>query len=268
MFLVNFAFVTASRTAFIIAPLLLVLLGWRLVEWKGLLGTCILAIVTCTIIWFASPVVRGRIDGSIRELQVYRFADKQTSIGEHLAFLNESLIIIASAPFIGHGTGSIPEQFRRVTAGKTGVSAEATVNPHNQTFAVAIQLGLVGALLLWAMWLAHLFLFRSKSVTAWLGLIVVVENILSSVVHSHLFDFNSGWLYVFGVGVLGGMAMRERAHLSETRTMNFQGGDGTAMPPALDASASDSSNMDNLFCPQTNVELGLLHFGSHFKTAS
>jgi hypothetical protein len=25
-----------------------------------------------------------------------------------------------------------------------------------------------------------------------------------------LFDFANGWLYVFGVGVLGGMALRER----------------------------------------------------------
>jgi hypothetical protein len=25
-----------------------------------------------------------------------------------------------------------------------------------------------------------------------------------------LFDFTSGWLYVFGVGVLGGMIMRQR----------------------------------------------------------
>jgi hypothetical protein len=26
-----------------------------------------------------------------------------------------------------------------------------------------------------------------------------------------LFDFSNGWLYVFGVGVLGGMALREVA---------------------------------------------------------
>jgi len=119
-------------------------------------------------------------------------------------------MIIASAPIIGHGTGSIAEEFRRVTAGQTGVSAEATVNPHNQTFAVAIQLGIVGAVALWAMWIAHLALLRGESVVAWLGLVVVVENILSSIVHSHLFDFNNGWLYVFGVGVLGGPILRQR----------------------------------------------------------
>jgi hypothetical protein len=49
-------------------------------------------------------------------------------------------------------------------------------------------------------------------VVAWLGLVVVVENILSSMVHSHLFDFNNGWLYVFATGVLGGTILNERAN--------------------------------------------------------
>ena len=132
----------------------------------------------------------------------------------HTAFLKELLEIIASAPIVGHGTGSISEQFRQIAAGKSGVAAEATVNPHNQTFAVAIQLGLVGTLALWAMWVAHLLLFRGEGIAAWLGTVVVVENIVSSVVHSHLFDFNNGWLYVFGVGVLGGMVLRQRDALS------------------------------------------------------
>jgi len=39
---------------------------------------------------------------------------------------------------------------------------------------------------------------------AWLGTVIVVDNVVCSTVHSQLFDFNSGWLYVFGVGVLGG----------------------------------------------------------------
>ena len=130
--------------------------------------------------------------------------------------------IVATAPVIGHGTGSIPEQFHRVTAGKTGVWAVASDNPHNQTFAVAIQVGLIGAIILWAMWIAHLYLFRGDSVTAWLGLVVVVENIVFSTAHSHLFDFASGWFYVFAVGVLGGMVLKERSKQVD-RDQSFDG---------------------------------------------
>src|SRR6516164_4239475 len=64
-----------------------------------------------------------------------------------------------------------PGQFRRVTAGNTGYAATTTVSSHNQTSAVAIQLGLIGAVVLWAMWLAHLFLFSGRGVVAWLGLV-------------------------------------------------------------------------------------------------
>ncbi len=53
-------------------------------------------------------------------------------------------------------------------------------------------------------------LFREDRAIAWLGTVVVVENIVSSLFHTHLFDFNNGWLYVFGVGVLGGVVLRQR----------------------------------------------------------
>jgi O-antigen ligase len=210
LFLINFAFATTSRAALVIAPLLLLLLGWRLFRWKGILAAVMTGLSIGAAVWFASPVLRSRIATSITEMQEYRAFNKATSAGEHLAFLKESAAIIVSAPIIGHGTGSIPGEFRRVTAGNSGVSGQPTVNPHNQTFAVAIQLGAAGAIVLWAMWIAHLALFRGESVVAWLGLVVVVENILSSTVHSHLFDFNNGWLYVFGVGVLGGTILGRR----------------------------------------------------------
>jgi len=210
LFLANFAFVVISRAAVVVAPVLAVLLGWRLFRWKGILGACVLAAVIGTAALLASPSLRMRMNQSIEEIQTYRATDAATSIGVHVAFLKESVTIIASAPIIGHGTGSIPEEFRKVTAGETGAAAVATVNPHNQTFAVAIQIGLVGMLVLWSMWVAHLLLFRGESIAAWLGTVVVVENIVSSTVHSQLFDFANGWLYIFAVGVLGGTVLQER----------------------------------------------------------
>jgi hypothetical protein len=81
----------------------------------------------------------------------------------------------------------------------------ATENPHQQVLTVAIQLGLIGVGLLIAMWAAHVALFRGPGLVAWIGLVVVVQNVISSQFNSHLFDFTHGWLYVFGVGVIGGM---------------------------------------------------------------
>ena len=40
---------------------------------------------------------------------------------------------------------------------------------------------------------------------------VVTQNIVGSLLDSHLFDSSQGWTYVLGVGVAGGMVRRLRA---------------------------------------------------------
>ena len=123
-------------------------------------------------------------------------------------YWQKSMAFITAAPLIGHGTGSIRDQFRRSAEGQTGMAAEAAANPHNQTFAVAIQLGLLGVAVLIAMWVAHLLLFwGEREIAAWFGLVVVTQNIIGSLFNSHLFDFTQGWSYVLGVGVAGGVIL-------------------------------------------------------------
>jgi hypothetical protein len=41
-------------------------------------------------------------------------------------------------------------------------------------------------------------------------MIIVVQNVVSSLFNSRLFDFGQGWLYVFGVGVAGGTVLKQR----------------------------------------------------------
>jgi O-antigen ligase len=209
LFLANIFFVVNSRTALVVIPVLAFLLGARRFGWKGLVGAGVLCCVVAEVAWTGSPYLRDRFAISLEELRSYEKSDAFNSTGLHIEFLKKSLSFVESAPIIGHGTGSIPEQFRN-SVHDTGSSAAAAVNPHNQMFGVAIQLGLVGAAVLVAMWLAHFMLFFSGSLTAWAGMVVVVQNVVSSLFNSHLFDFSEGWLYVFGVGVIGGMILRER----------------------------------------------------------
>jgi O-antigen ligase len=211
LFIANFAFALVSRIALVAAPVLIILFGWRLLRWKGVAAACCAALALGVALWALSPSLRARVAESVREIEQYHTSAEITSLGLHTAFFKESLQIMSSAPVFGHGTGTIKEQFRRATEGASGADAVVADNPHNQTFAVAIQIGTVGALVLWAMWIAHFLLFRGEGLAAWIGPVVVVENIVSSTAHSHLFDFANGWLYVFGVGALGGLALRERA---------------------------------------------------------
>jgi O-antigen ligase len=41
------------------------------------------------------------------------------------------------------------------------------------------------------------------------GLVVVIQNIVGSLFNSHLFDFTHGWVYVVGVGIAGGVVLKE-----------------------------------------------------------
>ena len=53
-------------------------------------------------------------------------------------------------------------------------------------------------------------LFRGSGFIPSLGMVIVLQNIVSSLFNSHLFDFFHGWLYVFGVGIVGGMVLRAK----------------------------------------------------------
>lgn len=206
-FLANIVYVATGRTALVVIPVLALLLAGRAFGWKGLLGAAVAGSLLAGLVWMSSPYLRHRVLKTVDEVRTYQSADAPTSSGMRLEFWRKSLQFIAEAPVIGHGIGTMPDRFRRAAEG-TGASAVPSVNPHNQSFAVAIELGLVGGAMLILMWLAHLALFRGGGLLAWFGLVVVVQNVVSSLFNSHLFDFTHGWLYVVGVGVAGGMVLR------------------------------------------------------------
>lgn len=212
-FLANIAFVATSRTTVVVAPLLAVVLGYRYSGGRGAALAGIVAAALTAVALNASPYFHVRVMHSFTELRTYENSDAANSTGLHMEYLKKSAAIVEAAPIIGHGTGSIAEQFRLAASGDAdSASAVATVNPHSQIFAVAIELGVLGAAVLLAMWAAHVLLFRGAGLMAWIGTIVVVQNFLSSLFNSHLFDFGQGWLYVFGVGIIGGTVLRD-AHL-------------------------------------------------------
>jgi hypothetical protein len=63
----------------------------------------------------------------------------------------------------------------------------------------------MGMAALWAMWLTHALLFRSGGLIEWIGIVLVLQNVVGSLFNSYLFDFTEGWIYVLGVGVAAGM---------------------------------------------------------------
>ena len=203
-------FVSVSRTALVTTPVMLAAFALLHLKWRNIVIIACAAAVMAGLAWTTSPRLRGTVETFLSDYKHYSERNIPTSSGLRLVFWQKSLRFISEAPLLGHGTGSIHALFEEAAVGQFGADAEVVANPHNQTLNVAIQWGAIGIAVLYAMWLVHLLLFRGDGLAAWIGLMVVVQNIFTSLFNSHLFDFHEGWMYVLGVGVAGGMVLRAR----------------------------------------------------------
>ena len=105
LFIADIAFVAASRTVLLVAPLLVIALGYREFGLKGVARGGLIAGALAGALWLESPYLRARIADLMTELRGYLDANTASSTGEHLEFLKKSWRIVGEAPVIGHGTG-------------------------------------------------------------------------------------------------------------------------------------------------------------------
>ncbi|MCA6117738.1 O-antigen ligase family protein [Bradyrhizobium sp. WSM 1738] len=211
-FILNMSFVIVSRTAMVTIPIMLAVFAVLHLKWRtSLLMFAGLAVIAA-LAFATSPQLQQTVNTFSRDYRLYTTENVPTALGLRLEFWKKSLRFFAEAPVIGHGTGSTQRLFERAATGST-VSATGQIinNPHNQTLNIAVQWGIAGIILLYAMWWVHLRLFRGDGLVAWIGLLVVVQNIFTSLFNSHISDFHEGWMYVLGVGVAGGMVLRARS---------------------------------------------------------
>ncbi len=204
-FLANMAFVIVSRTALVTIPIMLAAFAVLHLRFKTTLIVLAACVAAGVVVWFASPQLEATVATFEQQYQKYMADGATTSIGQRLEYYRKSLHFFSQAPILGHGTGSIEGLFAQAAIGQTGAAADVVRNPHNQTLNVAVQWGTLGVVILYAMWISHLLLFRGEGLANWVGLLVVVQNIFTSLFNSHIFDFHEGWMYVLGVGVAGGM---------------------------------------------------------------
>ena len=162
-------------------------------------------------VWVSSPYLRARVSvGGGAGANLWR--QRRQHPGRVAARILEEIARLRSPKHRSSGMGQerFPQLFRRDATAET-IPALITTNPHSQILTVAVQLGVLGTVALIAMWIAHLALFRDGTLIAWFGLVLVTYNVVSSLFNSHLFDFGQGWLYVFGVGLTGGVVLRGAA---------------------------------------------------------
>jgi hypothetical protein len=210
-FIINMSFVIVSRTAMVTIPVMIAVFALLHLKWRTSLMIFSGLVVLAGLAFTASPLLQRKAETIVSDYQRYKQENLPTSVGLRLEYWWKSLQFFAASPVVGNGTGSTLGLFRRAAnGGADRATAQVIGNPHNQTLAVAVQWGAAGIIVLYAMWLVHLRLFRGEGLVAWIGLLVVVQNIFTSLFNSHIFDFHEGWMYVLGVGVAGGMTLAAR----------------------------------------------------------
>jgi O-antigen ligase len=206
----NMVFVVASRTTLVTLPLMLAVFALLHLHCRTVIALLCAAALIVAAAWIASPNLRTTTSTFISDYRYTQERNNPTGLGSRLEYWQKSLDFFRDAPLIGHGSGATQGLFEQAAIGETGVQAEIVRNPHNQTLNVAVQWGVIGIFVLYAMWLVHLSLFRGDGLVTWIGCLVVVQNILTSLFNSHLFDFVEGWMYVLGVGIAGGATLAAR----------------------------------------------------------
>jgi O-antigen ligase len=218
-FILNMVFVVVSRTALVTLPVMLAAFAMAHLKWRTNVLLLVAAVILGALAWTLSPQLQATTDTFTRDYRIYKERNQPTSIGLRLEFWEKSLRFFAEAPVIGHGTGSTRGLFEAAATGPAVLAQGQVIgNPHNQTLNVAVQWGAVGVVILYAMWLSHFALFRGEGLAAWIGLMVVLQNVFSSLFNSHLFDFHEGWMYVLGVGIAGGMVLRAGSEAESSGT--------------------------------------------------
>ena len=201
LFLGDILFVVSSRTSLFVAPILLLLLGWREFRWKGVLAAVVLGIA---VSWrgLAELALSARaachLDAGVER---YRDSDTANSTGLRAEFLRKiSRFLRRRAnhrPWHRVDTAAIPlcrTRRRRRRGVPLKKSAQSDFRRRDPA---------------WRGWRRRCCLrcgsricCCSPAAACWPGsALTVVAEIVSSLFNSHLFDFTGGLALLFGVGV-------------------------------------------------------------------
>ena len=214
VFLADIFMIFISKTGVLMTAALIGLFvvhveGWR----RSLLIAAPIALVVAIALLLSAPAQRrlAEIAADIHAVDGNKGSSEATlSTASRLDFWSKAVEFIKEAPLFGHGTGSTKSLYQSLEATRPSPYGEAVPDPHNQFFAIAIQVGLVGGAILLLMWAVHFSTFIGRGFVGAIGQAVVIQNFIGSLFNSHLSTVTQGMLYCLAVGLLAGIVQRAR----------------------------------------------------------
>lgn len=203
-------FMLQGRTGYLVLLLLLGWLGWTVLRGKGyepswrlVTAALVMPVILLMTVYQTIPRFHDRVAVAVTELESWKSgqSNETSSMGTRLEFYTNSLRLLEQRPLLGYGTGGLAAAFEKQTL---GTEALPTKNPHNEYLMLAVQVGLLGPLLL-------LLLFRiqwrcaaqlpafERDAARGLVLTYAVTCLLNSMLLDHteglFFAFMSAWLF-------------------------------------------------------------------------
>ncbi|MDB5568147.1 MAG: O-antigen ligase [Tardiphaga sp.] len=207
LFFADIFLIYLSKTGMLMAAALLGLFLIHVGGWRRVLMIAVPALIVIAVALWASAPAQRRLAEMSSDINASQGAgngvQETVSTAARLDFWSKAIGFVKQAPLLGHGTGSIKPLYQAMEATKPSPYGEATPDPHNQTLHVVLQVGLVGGLLLWAMWIAHARLFLGRDFASIIGQAIVLQNVIGSLFNSHISAVTQGMLYCLAVGLLG-----------------------------------------------------------------
>jgi len=214
VFLADIFMIYISKTGVLMTAALIALFVVHAEGWKrSLLIAVPIALVVAIALWSSAPAQRrlAEIATDIHAVDGDKGSSEASlSTASRLDFWSKAVEFIKEAPLFGHGTGSTKSLYQSLEATRPSPYGEAVPDPHNQFFAIAIQVGLVGGAILLVMWTVHFSMFIGGGFASAIGQAVVIQNFIGSLFNSHLSTVTQGMLYCLAVGLLGGIVQRAR----------------------------------------------------------
>ena len=135
--------VNNGRTGYVIFFALTAMFLYRNIQPRWRLPSAGVTLIAIAALLLTSPISRERIERSISNAETIQknAPVEQSSIVIRWQFLKNSVDIVRSAPFFGHGTGSFESQYEKRIVGTTQVGSS---NPHNDYLLILSQLGIFG----------------------------------------------------------------------------------------------------------------------------
>lgn len=187
-------FLGISRSGyFVLFGLTLVFCVQKMRWWRGIIVGVISVTLLVGTAWFFSGVFKGKLTEGKGDVASYN-ATHDTSIGTRMYFVENSLILIKAHPFFGSGTGSFKSQYNQLP----NVQKITIANPHDEYLHEMIQFGVLGLVVLLALFGTQLW--YSRRLPPDLNSIaqaLVITMMIGCCANSWLLDTTPGHVYAF-----------------------------------------------------------------------